>query len=104
MTILLWGCTAFICALVALFFGRHGRRREQEAMAHGTYARGFVFVNEDGSVRELTAEEAAFLNTEFHPADSGRPYIKSGYNARTPDGRLKGFLPRSEVPWTATWS
>jgi len=98
MTILLWGCTALVCAAVALCLGRHGARREREAMARGTYAKGFVFVNDDGSIRELSADEEAFLNTNFDPADSGRPYVKSKYSARTPDGRLGGFLPRSEIP------
>ena len=76
-------------------------RRELEAKASGAYARGFVFVNEDGSVRELTPDEIAYLNRNFDPTDSGRPYVKSRYSTRTPNGRMSGFLPRSEVPWTA---
>jgi hypothetical protein len=99
MTILLWGFTAFVCCAVALLLTGFARRRDAEAMARGTYAQGFVFVNDDGSIRELTAEEQAFLNTEFDMADSGRPYIKSRYSSRTPDGRLQGFLPRSEIPF-----
>ena len=58
----------------------------------------FVFMEDDGSVRELTAEEAEYLATPFHPADGGRPYIKTGSRARTPDGRLGGFLRRRNVP------
>ena len=98
MTILLWGGAAFVCCAVALSFTGYARRRDAETMARGTYAKGFVFVNDDGSIRELTADEQAFLNTEFDMADSGRPYIKSRYSTRTPDGRLGGFLPRSEIP------
>jgi hypothetical protein len=99
MTILLWGFTAFVACAVGLFLTGFARRRDAEAMARGTYAKGFVFVNDDGSIRELTAEEQAFLNTEFDMADRGRPYVKQRYSTRTPDGRLRGFLPRSEIPF-----
>jgi len=58
----------------------------------------YVYVNDDGSARELTAEEQQYLRTEFHPADGGRPYVKSRYGSRTPDGRLSGFLPRRRLP------
>ena len=58
----------------------------------------YVYVEEDGSARELTPDERAYLSTEFHPADGGRPYVKSRYGARTPDGRLAGFLPRVFLP------
>jgi hypothetical protein len=58
----------------------------------------FVFVEEDGSIRELTLEEAEHLATPFHPADGGRPYIKSRYKSRTPSGSVSGFLARQDVP------
>jgi hypothetical protein len=58
----------------------------------------FVFIEDDGTVRELTQQERKFLGTAFHPADSGRPYIKSRYGSRTPDGRISGFLPRGLRP------
>ena len=58
----------------------------------------YVYVNNDGSARELTAEEQEYLRTEFHPADGGRPYIKLRYGSRTPDGRLRGFLRRRSLP------
>ena len=58
----------------------------------------FVYVNEDGSARELDADECAYLATAFHAGDGARPYIKSRYDARTPDGRLVGLLERSELP------
>lgn len=103
MTILLWGGAAIVCVAAALFFGRHAGRRELEAKASGAYAKGFVFVNDDGTVRELLPNEIDYLNRNFDPADSGRPYIKSSYRSRTPDGRVSGFLPRSSVPMTATW-
>ena len=58
----------------------------------------FVYVEDDGSIRELSAEEAEYLATPFHPADGGRPYIKNSYKARTPAGQLGGFLHRRDVP------
>ena len=58
----------------------------------------FVYVDEDGSVRELYRDEIEFLNTEFSPADSGRPYIKYRYNERTPENKISGFIKRKRVP------
>ncbi len=58
----------------------------------------FVYMNADGSIREITDEEAAYLATAFHPADGGRPYIKASFRSRTPDKSLEGFLQRSELP------
>ena len=76
-----------------------GPRIELRAARSSEEARGsFVFVADDGSVRELTKGEAEYLATGFDPGDGGRPYIKKHYDSRTPDGRLFGFLSRSEVP------
>lgn len=58
----------------------------------------FVYVNQDGTVRELCADEKAYLSQEFHGSDGGRPYIKDAYNARDGWGSLSGFLQRSLVP------
>lgn len=57
-----------------------------------------VYVNEDGSVRELTAADKRYVDTEFSPLDGARPYIKSRYSQRTALGHIRGYLPRSEVP------
>lgn len=58
----------------------------------------YVYVEEDGSVRELFRDEIEYLNTEFDPTDSGRPYIKSSYNKKTPDNKIWGFIRRQDVP------
>ena len=58
----------------------------------------FVYVNQDGSVRELSPAEQAYLSKEFSGADSGRPYVKSSYESRDGWGSLSGFIERSEVP------
>ena len=57
----------------------------------------YIFVEDDGSARELDATERAYLREEFHPADGGRPYVKNGYGDRTPDGRIGGFLRRDRL-------
>jgi hypothetical protein len=55
-----------------------------------------VYVNEDGSVRELTDAEKTYVETEFSPLDGARPYVKSRYFDRTAWG-LQGYLPRTQV-------
>jgi|SRR4051812_19670990 hypothetical protein len=64
----------------------------------GTYANHFVHVDEDGTARELTADEKIYLNTRFHPNDGARPYIKYRYGQKTPNGEMSGFLLRRRVP------
>jgi hypothetical protein len=56
-----------------------------------------VYVNEDGSVRELTEAEKKYVDTEFSPLDGARPYVKSRYLDRTAWG-IQGYLPRTQVP------
>ena len=58
----------------------------------------YVYVEEDGSARDLTPDEAAYLGETFHPNDGGRPYIKDRYKALTPDRSISGFLPRHKLP------
>ena len=67
------------------------RRRREPGFA-------YVFVEEDGSARELEAEEREYLGTDFPPGDGGRPYVKLRYESRTPDGRLGGYLLRRRLP------
>ncbi len=57
-----------------------------------------VYINEDGSARELTEADKRYVDTEFSPLDGARPYIKSHYFQRTALGEIRGYLPRSEVP------
>jgi hypothetical protein len=58
----------------------------------------YVYVENDGSARELSEEDQVYLTTIFHPTDGARPYIKSDYKQRTPDGRVEGFIERRRVP------
>lgn len=58
----------------------------------------YVYVEEDGTVRELDKEEIEYINTEFEPTDGARPYIKNSYEKLTPDNKIWGFLLREKVP------
>lgn len=58
----------------------------------------FVYVNQDGSVREVSPAERAYLSEEFTPADGGQPYIKSRYKSRDGWGSQSGFILRRRVP------
>ncbi|MCB0495106.1 MAG: hypothetical protein KDC79_03140 [Cyclobacteriaceae bacterium] len=51
----------------------------------------FVYMEEDGSVRELTKDEKEYLNEDFEYNDGNRPYIKSNYWQKTPDNKKDGF-------------
>lgn len=82
-----------LAAALGLWFAvllRPRRRREP----------GFacVFVEDDGSARELEADERDALGAEYPPGDGGRPYVKLRYESRTPDGRLGGYLLRRRLP------
>ena len=82
-----------IAILAVYFYVRHFmplRPKEQG------YA--YVYVEEDGTVRELDEEERDYLKTEFYGADGDRPYIKSRYNQLTSDKKIWGYLPRHRLP------
>ncbi|WP_339663273.1 hypothetical protein [Croceibacter atlanticus] len=58
----------------------------------------YVYVEIDGTVRELDKGEIEYLETKFEPSDGARPYIKSSYYQLTPDKKILGFLHRDKVP------
>lgn len=58
----------------------------------------FVYINQDGSARELTASEREYLDTDFQGADGGRPYVKSSYESKDGWGSISGFIERRKVP------
>ena len=57
-----------------------------------------IYVEDDGSARELTDAEKQYVDTDFSPFDGARPYIKSRYEQRTPSGALRGYLQRRLLP------
>jgi hypothetical protein len=58
----------------------------------------YVYIEDNGSAREVTADERIYLETEFHPADGARPYIKLRYESLNGWGELSGFLLRRQLP------
>jgi hypothetical protein len=58
----------------------------------------YVYVEGDGTAREIHADERTYLETEFDWADGARPYIKSNYKQRDGGGELSGYLKRSKLP------
>ena len=85
-----WIVIVLVIALAA-WWGRH-------ALGADVRREELVFVEEDGSVRELTAAERAYVTTKFAGDDSGRPSVKRSYGSVGPDGKRSGFLPRGIVP------
>jgi hypothetical protein len=57
-----------------------------------------VWINDDGSARELSEAEKTYVDAEYSPFDGARPYIKSHYAQRNGWGELSGYLPRKDVP------
>ena len=57
-----------------------------------------VYVDNDGSARELSDSEKTYVDRDFRPFDGARPYIKSHYQQRTPAGELRGYLDRTKLP------
>ena len=58
----------------------------------------YVYVEDDGSVRDPTPDEIEYLDTDFVGGDGNRPYVKNRYSQLTPDGSLRGYLSRRKVP------
>jgi hypothetical protein len=57
-----------------------------------------IWINDDGSARELSEADKKYVDTEFSPFDGARPYIKSTYQSRNGRGEIKGYLERNKVP------
>jgi hypothetical protein len=58
----------------------------------------YVYVDEDGNVRELNAAEEEFVSTAIFLNDDADRYIKSDYESLTANGRLAGYLQRRRLP------
>jgi hypothetical protein len=95
LRLLLWAVGGFVGLAIAYlaWFAIVGRPRRRTEPGFE-----YIWVDDDGEARELDAHERDYLSTTFHPADSGRPYIKIRYESRTPDGRLSGYLRRRQLP------
>ena len=58
----------------------------------------FVYVEKDGTVRELHASERKHLETPFYPTDGSRPYVKNSLNQKNALGDMSGYCLRSKIP------
>jgi hypothetical protein len=58
----------------------------------------YVYVNADGTARELHPNERQYLETEFVLGDGGAPYVKSSYADLNGWGEIRGFLERAKLP------
>jgi hypothetical protein len=58
----------------------------------------YIYVNADGTARELHTSERAYLETEFKGGDSAMPYIKDSYEGRNGWGEISGYLKRAALP------
>ena len=65
-------------------------------MAEGPYP--YVYVNADGSARELHVGERKYLETEFKGGDGAMPYVKMNYDQRDGWGEISGYLKRAGLP------
>jgi hypothetical protein len=83
---------SIIVLVVAVLIWRFHSRRPVEPVFE------FVYVNQDGSVRELSPAEQPYLSEEISGGDSVRPYIKRSYKSRDGWGSLSGFIGRRKVP------
>jgi hypothetical protein len=57
-----------------------------------------VWINADGSARELREAEKRYVDADFRPADGARPYVKGDYSVRNAWGDLSRYVERTLVP------
>ncbi len=58
----------------------------------------YIYINADGTARELHAGERAYLETEFKGGDGAMPYVKDSYEERNGWGEISGYLKRAALP------
>ena len=58
----------------------------------------YVYINSDGTARELHADECAWLETEYTLGDGAAPHVKDSYEERNGWGELNGYLKRAALP------
>jgi len=83
---------ATIAVIIAILAWRFRPRRGAEPGFR------YVYVNQDGTARELSPDEQNYLSQEFSGGDGGRPYIKSSYGSRDGWGSKSGYIERRQVP------
>jgi hypothetical protein len=82
--------------MISRFFTRFFKLLVDTSIEHRLFE--YVYVNQDGTVRELSPKEKELMTEKFHPGDGGRPYIKRKYTSLDGWGSQSGFLLRKRVP------
>jgi hypothetical protein len=57
-----------------------------------------LYINADGSARELHPSEREYLDTPFRGDDGNRPRLKRSYSEKDGWGEISGFMERSKLP------
>lgn len=68
------------------------RRRWREA------AFDYVYIDDGGNAREVTAAEHEYVATALFPDGDADQFIKPRYESLTRDGRMRGYLRRRLLP------
>ena len=63
----------------------------------GSHPYPYVYIDRDGTARELHPEERSYLETAFSPFDGARPYAKTAY-ADVVGHPTSGYCSRSLLP------
>lgn len=92
MILLLWILGMFIIIIVSVYLLYFIPLRKVKDRFE------YVFVEENGTVRELDRYEKCYLKESFHPSDGARPYIKLRYKSKALDGKINGFILRERIP------
>jgi hypothetical protein len=58
----------------------------------------YIYVNSDGTARELHPNERTWLETPFKLGDGAMPNIKECYEERNGWGEIRGYLERAKLP------
>lgn len=57
----------------------------------------YVYIDDNGNARELNAAEEEYVTTALFLDDAGF-FIKPSYESLGPNGRLRGYLKRRQLP------
>jgi len=74
------------------------RRARAQITMSGAFPYPYVYVNSDGTARELHRSEQRYLRTEFKGGDGAAPHVKSSYDERNGWGELAGYMQRELLP------
>jgi hypothetical protein len=92
-----------IAAIVVLAFAITigfglGRLLEIPARRRRASAFDYVYIDDDGNARELTAAEREYVATALFPDGDADQFIKPRYESLTQDSRMRGYLRRGQLP------